>query len=305
MSESKAEPKTFPNLSLDEFYRKCHDVFPMPFDGIKLMVNKPINSHFQVSHTLNLQSAQAGYRFGSTYVGQPAPGSAPTEAFPVLLGDMDLNGNTSATMVHQWANGFRVKCMAQTQKSQLAGTQFSLEKRGRLTHMGLTVANPSILTDSGTLVAQYVRRVTENLDLGVEFVSQAAVDPTAKKGSAPVVFSVLSYGARYTTPFWTLAANVSTSRLLLNYFHKQTERIQFGVEFESNLQKQETKSTVGWQIDLPDDMTFRASADTDWVVTGVMEKKLSRQIPFTLCLSAIHNLEKNATRVGLGLIIGS
>lgn len=297
----KPTPKVLPSLSLDEFYRKCHDVFPMPFDGIKLMVNKGLNSHFQVSHTLSLQSTQAGYRFGGTYVGDPAPGGAPNEAYPILLGDMDLQGNTSATLVHQWANGFRAKCMAQTQKSQLVGTQLSLERRGRLSHMGLTIANPSIFDDSGTLVAQYVRRVTENLDLGIEYVAQKG----PAKGGPPDVISQLSYGLRYTKPFWTFAANLSTSRILCSYFHKQTERLQFGVEFESNLRQQETKTTVGWQLDLQDEMTFRASLDTDWVVTSVMEKKLSRQMPFTLCLSAIHNLQKNATRVGLGLIIGS
>lgn len=46
--------------------------------------------------------------------------------------------------------------------------------------------------------------------------------------------SILSYAARYTTPFWTAAATLGSSGAHLTYFHKQTEDLSFGVEFECN-----------------------------------------------------------------------
>lgn len=45
------------------------DVFPICFDGAKLMIQKGLSNHFQVSHALNLSSTNPGYRFGATYVG--------------------------------------------------------------------------------------------------------------------------------------------------------------------------------------------------------------------------------------------
>ena len=47
------------------------DLLPIPFEGFRLVVNKGLSNHFQVSHTLNLTSAPQGssYHFGATYVG--------------------------------------------------------------------------------------------------------------------------------------------------------------------------------------------------------------------------------------------
>ena len=47
------------------------DLFPMPYDGFRLAINKGLSNHFQVSHTLNLSGGPQGssYHFGATYVG--------------------------------------------------------------------------------------------------------------------------------------------------------------------------------------------------------------------------------------------
>lgn len=43
---------------------------PGTFDGAKLSVTKMLSSHFQVSHSLALNSGTtSGYKFGSNYVG--------------------------------------------------------------------------------------------------------------------------------------------------------------------------------------------------------------------------------------------
>ena len=56
------------------------DVFPQPFEGCKLVINKGLSNHFQVSHTLQLSGMGPGaYHFGATYVGnkQTGPNEVP------------------------------------------------------------------------------------------------------------------------------------------------------------------------------------------------------------------------------------
>ena len=46
------------------------DVFPQPFEGAKVVISKPLSSHFQVSHNVTMSQLQpSGYRFGATYIG--------------------------------------------------------------------------------------------------------------------------------------------------------------------------------------------------------------------------------------------
>jgi hypothetical protein len=75
------------------------------------MVNKGLSNHFQVSHTINLSTAQPGYRFGATYVGTKQ--FSPSEAFPILLGDIDPSGNLNANIIHQFTPRIRCKFASQ------------------------------------------------------------------------------------------------------------------------------------------------------------------------------------------------
>ena len=60
------------------------DLFPTPFDGFRLAINKGLSNHFQVSHSLNLTNAPQGssYHFGATYVGGAQ--TSPSEVTIVL-----------------------------------------------------------------------------------------------------------------------------------------------------------------------------------------------------------------------------
>ena len=74
--------------TIEELHKKCQGVFPMFFEGAKLLVNKGLNSHFQVSHTLTLDNSErTGYRFGATYVGTQM--LSPTEVVLKVLGLYD------------------------------------------------------------------------------------------------------------------------------------------------------------------------------------------------------------------------
>lgn len=88
------------------------------------MVNKGLSNHFQISHTLNMSSVTpSGYRFGATYVGTQQFG--PSEAYPILLGDIDPSGNLNANIIHQLNKNVRVKFVSQVTLSQLLDLQFT------------------------------------------------------------------------------------------------------------------------------------------------------------------------------------
>jgi len=101
-------------MQLTLFHTPCliTDVLPNNFEGAKLLINKCISNHFQVSHTINMTSfSPPGYRFGATYVG--CKQYSPNEAYPILVGDMDPSGNLNATILHQFTQNIRTKCAAQ------------------------------------------------------------------------------------------------------------------------------------------------------------------------------------------------
>ncbi|WKX96747.1 hypothetical protein Q1695_012861 [Nippostrongylus brasiliensis] len=290
------KPSTNPG-SFEELHRKTRDVFPMCFEGAKVMVTKGLSSHFQVSHTLSISPTNTGYRFGATYVGTKVAG--PQEQYPIFLGDTDVSGNTTATILHQFGDNYRMRLQAQVQQNKIVGAQGGFERRGRLSTLGITFANTDLVNESGVIVGQMLRKLTNRLDVGAELLYQYGKQIPGQQ------VSMLSYGARYTTPIWTAAATLGSSGAHFTYYHKQAENLAFGVEFESNSNVGEAVGTFAYVAELPDEgVTMRASIDTNWSVGGVFEKRLSQQLPFTLALSGIFNHSKVAGKFGLGLIIG-
>ncbi|KHJ87366.1 eukaryotic porin [Oesophagostomum dentatum] len=239
----------------------------------------------KVSHTLSISPANTGYRFGATYVGTKVVG--PQEQYPIFLGDTDVAGNTTATFLHQIGDNYRVRLQGQVQQGKLVGAQGTFERRGRLSTLGLTLANTDVVNESGVVVAQLLRKLTDRLDIGAELLYQYGKQIPGQQ------VSMLSYSARYTTPVWTAAATLGSSGAHFTYYHKQTDNLAFGVEFESNANVGEAVGTIAYQAELPDEgVTMRASIDTNWSVGGVFEKKLSQQLPFTLALSGLFNHSK-------------
>ena len=46
----------------------AEQLFPMPFEGAKVMIQKGLSNHFQTMHTLVL-GASPSWQYGATYVG--------------------------------------------------------------------------------------------------------------------------------------------------------------------------------------------------------------------------------------------
>jgi mitochondrial import receptor subunit TOM40 len=285
--------------SYEELHRKCREVFPMCFEGAKFTVNKGLSSCFQVQHNLSISSANMGYRFGATYIGTQECGT-PGETYPIMLADTDGSGNTSGTILHQFAGIYRLKLQGQVQQSKIAAVQGTLERRGKVSTYGVTLGNTDLVNQSGIVVGHLLRRITERLDLGAELMYQYD-----KKQIPGGQFSALSYALRYSAPTWTLSSTVSSGGLHACYHHKQTDLLQFGVEFESNFRLAEAVTTFAYQAELPEaNVVMRASCDTNWTVGAVFEKRLSPTLPFTLAISGLLNHVKGQGKFGVGLIVG-
>lgn len=98
--------------TIEDLNNQCKNVFPTNFEGFRMMFNKGINNHFQISHTLNMSNlTPAGYRFGATYVGTKMIG--PGEAYPLLMGEIDPNGNVNANIIHQFNPRLKTKFVTQ------------------------------------------------------------------------------------------------------------------------------------------------------------------------------------------------
>nr|BAH71258.1 ACYPI001526 [Acyrthosiphon pisum] len=91
--------------SVEELHKKCKELFPMTFEGIRLVINKGLSNHFFVSHSLLIgaTSQTSNYKFGSTFVGTNQVG--PGDFSPLLIGDIDPRGNISTNVnVQPWDN---------------------------------------------------------------------------------------------------------------------------------------------------------------------------------------------------------
>lgn len=298
-NESKSSNKTpLENPgTMEELHKKCKDVMPVFFEGAKLMVNKGLSNHFQVSHTINLCSASpSGYRFGATYVGTKQ--FSPSEAFPVILGDIDPSGNLNANIIHQFSPNVRCKFASQIQQSKMTAAQLTTDYKGRDFTASFTVGNPNLINSSGVYVAHYLQSVTNKLALGAELAYQYG--PAVPGGEIAIVSAAGKYGDENSV--WS--GTLGMTGIHLCYYQKASEQLQIGVELETSFRMQESTATVAYQVDLPKaDLVFRGMADTNWNVAAVLEKKL-QPLPFTFALCGLMNHQKNSFRLGVGLIIG-
>lgn len=283
----------------DDVFKKIKDLMPPAFEGAKLSVTKMLSSHFQVSHSMTLSSgSNSGYKFGANYLGTQL--YSQSEVFPVILGDVDPNGNANAQIIHQWSDKLRTRILAQVQSFKMAGYQLSMDYRTQFTTTTVTLANVDLFSSSGIAVLQHLTRVTKNLDIGAELLYQA--NPMIPGGH----IGITSFVSRYRGLDWFTALKLSPAGVLnVGYFHqKSNSPLQLGVEFEASLAAKETSATFSYQYDLTKaNTTFRGMLDTNGLVSAVIEKRLA-PLPFTFMLSSSLNHAKSAYRFGIGLLIG-
>ncbi|OTF80982.1 mitochondrial import receptor subunit TOM40-like protein [Euroglyphus maynei] len=283
--------------SMEELHRKCKDVFPMTFDGSKIVVNKMLSNHFQISHNIIMSSGTIqppGYRFGATYIGTKQ--ISPSEAFPIFFGEIDPNGNLNSRIIHLLGERVRLNIAAQFQNSKCVASQLITDYLAPNYTASMALSNIDPVRNSGLTVVSYLQNVTNKLSMGAEMVCQY---------NSNVAHSILSVAGRYTSPEnYIVSGTINNNSVQLCYYQKKNEYLQVGVQVETNLTEPDSTASFGYQIDLPkSNFVFRGLVDTNWNVGCVFEKKLL-PLPFTLMFSGMINHVKAQTRVGLGLYVG-
>lgn len=282
--------------TLDELHKKSKDVMPVNFEGGKLMVNRGLSNHFQVSHTLTMSSAQNGYKFGATYIGTKQ--ISPTEAFPVLLGDVDPSGNVNMNIIHQLTPEVRVKGAAQIQECKVTATQGTVEYKGSDYTLAMALGKPDFSDKSAVFVLHYLQSVTKRLALGAELIYQSG----ARVMGGEIAFT--SAAARYTMDDAEISATLSPANFHMCYFKQASEQLQIVAEIDTSFRGMESVGTIGYQVNIPKaDLVFRGMVDSNWNIGAVLEKKL-QPLPFTFALSGMANQAKQQFKFGCGLIIG-
>ncbi|XP_071806690.1 mitochondrial import receptor subunit TOM40 homolog [Asterias amurensis] len=279
--------------SFEDLFKKVKEVFPQPIEGCKMVINKGLSNHFQISHTLSLGAfSPSSYHFGTTYVGSNQ--ISPSEAYPVMLGDIDTSGSLNAQIITQLANRLRGKVVVQTQQTKWAVYQGEVEYKAPSFTGTLTAANINPLEGSGIIVAHYLQSVSERLALGAEVLFHYGQGQQA---------TVPSLAGKYSSNNWIASGTLGMTACHAAYYHKGKD-VQFGVEFESNFRAQESALAFGYQVDINQaNVTIKGMLDSNWTVAAVMEKRL-QPLPFTFLLSAVLNHWKSQYRVGFGLMIG-
>ncbi|XP_063291918.1 mitochondrial import receptor subunit TOM40 homolog [Pelobates fuscus] len=293
--KKEAQEDKLPNPgTFEQCHRKCKELFPIQMEGVKLTVNKGLSNYFQVNHTVSLSTVgDSNYHFGATYVGTKQV--SPSEAFPVLVGDIDNSGSLNAQIIHQLTQQISSKIALQTQQSKFVNWQVDSEYKGEDFTAAVTVGNPDILVGSAILVAHYLQSITPNLALGGELVYHRR---PGEEGT------LMSLAGRYSAPNWVATLTLGQSGAHATYYHKANEQLQVGVEFEASTRMQDTSVSFAYQLDIPKaNLLFKGSFDSNWIVGATLEKKLP-PLPLTLALGAFLNHKKNKFQCGFGLTIG-
>uniref|UniRef100_A0A3B5KTC7 Translocase of outer mitochondrial membrane 40 homolog, like n=1 Tax=Xiphophorus couchianus TaxID=32473 RepID=A0A3B5KTC7_9TELE len=262
-------------------FEQCHQkVFPTQVNGVRLVLNKALSKHFQLSST-----EDSGYRFGTVFVGSGQAG--PAEFYPVLVGDVDSSGSLNAQVIHRVTDRIRSKVVfQQTHQQTFVTWKADTEFRGEDFTAAVAFTNPDVLDDS-----HYLQSVTPALAMGGHLVYRRRPGDEA---------SFLSLVGRYTSNF-VGALTLGWASVQASYYHRASDKLQLGVELETGAFLEDSSVTFGYQLDVPEaNLQFKV-INSNWVVGATLEKKLL-PLPLSLVLCSFLNHQKNKFHCGFGVV---
>jgi len=292
VEENPIKPKALNLGTFDELHKPTKDLMLLPYEGIRFCANRGLSSHFQVQHTVHLNTDKSSYRFGSTYVGNKQP--CPTEAYPVLVGEMNNDGDLQAQLIHLFGKSFKVKCIAQTAGSKVKSFQAGLDIAFSSSCLSLIAADPDIFNRSGMLIVQYLQGLTPSVSIGADLIHQRC---------AMRQNTMMTIAGRYRTPLMQFAANLGSAGAHLSFYRKANENVQVGVELEARTNL-ESLTTLAYQMDVPKmNLLFKGMVNSEWTIGSSFEKRLL-PFPVSLNMTATYNIKQDKATLGLGCMLG-
>eukprot|EP00123_Amoebidium_parasiticum_P001400 comp12475_c0_seq1/m.7415 comp12475_c0_seq1/g.7415 ORF comp12475_c0_seq1/g.7415 comp12475_c0_seq1/m.7415 type:complete len:317 (-) comp12475_c0_seq1:384-1334(-) len=260
-------------------------------DGLKFATSKPLSNQFQVSHTITMGGTPAMH-FGATYVGNFNPNS-PDAASPVLVSDIDTEGNLMAQVHYNITRALRGKFVYQTAGKAEVKT-FELGYKGKDFDANVKLINPDLMTESGSLVASYFQSITKNFALGGEMLYQF---------HGGMEEAGLSFAGRYRGEKGSFTLNASPmGTLMASYLHRINEKVSLGTEIEANIATKDSLVSVGYQFDLRS-QCVRGQVDSKGVISAVVENKMGPALSLVLTGSLDHVTGKSF--FGIGFMLGA
>ena len=209
------------------------------------------------------------------------------------------NGNMTATLMHTIGCRYRIKLATQIANKQYKALSSTLEYRSNDSTTSLTLANPNILEQQGTLVFHFLQAITSRISLGAEM---ACLRGSKIPGHQE---TIMSFAFRYSTGPKTLSATLGQAGFHVCYHMKASHQLQLGVELETNMRTHESEGAFVYQVDLPySNLIFRGLVNSERTVSAVIEKRLQPLADSSLIISGLYNHKKEQFRVGVGLSVG-
>ncbi|KAK0074340.1 hypothetical protein PV325_008482 [Microctonus aethiopoides] len=284
--------------TFEELHKKVKDLFPLNFEGARLIVKKTLSDHFNVCHTITLSSVTpSGYKFGACYAGSKIVGTR--ERYTLVTGDIMPNGNLAASFSHTLGCRFRIKNISQMTKGKFLTTISTAEYRSDDFTLSMMIADPDIKKQSGTVVLHYLQALSSRITLGLEIAChRSRYVPGGQQ-------SIMTCAMRYSNGPRTFSATIGEVGLHACYYHKASQQLQLGVEWVTNIRTYDSTGTIVYQVDFAHaDMIFKGLVNTETTIGGVFEKKLYPMSETSLLLSTMLNHKKQQYRIGIGLNIG-
>eukprot|EP00124_Ichthyophonus_hoferi_P003552 Ihof_evm5s313 gene=Ihof_evmTU5s313 len=250
-------------------------------DGMKFATSKALSNQFQVSHTITMGD-QSGMHFGATYVGG-ASAANPENASPVLVSDIDTEGNLMAQIHYNLTKALKAKFVYQTAGAAEVKT-VELGYRGKDFDANVKLINPDLLGNSGSLVASYFQSITKNFALGGEMLYQF---------QGGMKDAGISFAGRYRSEKGSFTMTASPmGNVMASYLHRVNEKVSLATELEANVSTKESQVTVGYQFDLRTQVV-RGQLDSKGVISAVVENKIAPMLSLVLSGSLDHMTGKN------------
>jgi len=279
--------------TFDELHKPCKDISFQMYEGVKFCANRGLSSHFQVQHSVHLNNDKSSYRFGATFVGTKQP--SPSEAYPVLVGEMNTEGDLQAQLIHLFGKSIKLKCIAQTNGPKIKSLQAGMDINFRNSCLSLLAADPDIFNKSGMFICQYLQGLTPTLSVGADLIYQRS--PMRQN-------SIMSLAGRYKTEDMQFAANAGSAGVHMSFYRKANDFVQVGVEMETSLKTLESITTFGYQMDIPKmNLLFKGMVTSEWTIGSSFEKRLL-PFPIAINMTATYNLQQDKATVGLGCTLG-
>lgn len=301
--------------TLSDLHRKCSELMPVSFGGLKILLNNYLSSHFQTAHLINLNNHRnnidshesSGYKFNTTYIGTGRLNDSPVDRYPVFFGDIDTNGNVNANVVHFVTSRFCLKYNGQFRNSnqttnQKNQAQIMAEYFGSDYTLSMIAANLNRDREPEILVGQYLMAVTEHLAVGTELsYNNASVPrfvPLAKRLDLTVACRVeTSPEASWSLTWGPLAG------LHLSTYQKASETLQIGVDAMMNPANNIVVTRLGYQASMPNrNFVFRGMMDSNGGIGSSLEKGF-HPFPLTFTISTFINQRNNQFRLGCGIVL--